>query len=105
MADIIPYRSQALARQQEHLVRDTQAIHRELARIRAEGAQLAFDTLTETTARIEAAAASGMSAARIAELVAEQKAYLFTMQRIANQGTAGLQAVLNSLPALPDNLR
>jgi uncharacterized radical SAM superfamily Fe-S cluster-containing enzyme len=102
MADIVRYHNQI---QIEHTVRLAQTAHQELSRIRAEGARLAIETLTDTTARIEAAAASGMSAARIAELVAEQKAYLFTMQRIANQGTAGLQAVLNSLPALPDNLR
>lgn len=105
MADLVPYQPQALARQQreqiEYIVLVIQATQRELGRIHTEGAKLAIDTLTYTTACIQNAARTGMNEAKVEALVEQQKAYLRTMQCLANQGSAGLQSVVSNLPALP----
>src|SRR5690242_1956645 len=100
MANLVPYQPQALARQHaeqvQSIVEVTQAAQRELSRIHTEGARLAIQTLTYTRERIQSAAANGMSAAKVASLVDQERDYLLTMQRIVNEGTAGLQAVVNN---------
>lgn len=105
MADLVRYQTQALARQQreqiDHIVQVTKAAQQELSHIHTEGARLAVDTLTYTRDRIQTAAAHGMSQEKVAALVEEQKEYLWTMQRIVGQGSAGLQSVVSNLPALP----
>ena len=99
MADIV------LAHQQrehiEQIVVITKSAQRQVGRIHSEGARLAIDTLTQTTERIQAAARNGMPEETVQALIEQQKEYLWTMQRIANQGVAGLQALVTSLPALP----
>lgn len=89
----------------EHIVQVTQSAQHELGRIHTEGAKMAIETLTITRERIQTAAANGMSEERVAALVEQQKEYLQTMQRIANQGAAGLQSVVSNLPALPGSSR
>lgn len=109
MADLVPYQTQALARQQseqiEHIVQVTQAAQRELGRIHTEGAKLAIDTLTYTRDRIQTAARNGMSQEKVVTLVEEQKAYLRTVEQIAGQGSAALTSIVHNLPALPDSNR
>lgn len=107
MADLVPYRSQELARRQveqiEYIVQVTQAAQRELGRIHDEGARLAIDTLTYTRERIQTAARNGMSEAKVEALVEQQKHYLAEMQEIAATGARELAGIVSNLPALPGN--
>src|SRR5438477_12037380 len=102
MADLVPYRTQTLARQQaeqiEYIVQVTQAAQRELGRIHTEGARMAIETLSYTRERIQTAARNGMSETKVHALVEQQKDYLRTMQRIANQGAIGLKSVVDNCP-------
>jgi hypothetical protein len=101
MADLTLYRSKEI----QHIVQVTHAAQREIGRVHSEGAKLAIETLTVTTQRIQAAARNGASEERVAALIAEQKEYLWEMQRIARHGAGELHRLVSNLPALTDSSR
>jgi len=107
MADLVPYRSQELARRQteriQSIVEVTQAAQRAVRHIHTEAAKLTFDTLAYTTERIEAAAQSGMSEAEVDALVEQQKQYWAEMREIAATGAHEIAGIVSHLPALPGN--
>jgi len=105
MADLVLSRTQALARQQrdqiQYIAEVVEVAQRELGRVHTAAATEATATLTYTRDCIQAAAQQGASEAEVTAWVEQQKEYLWTMQRIVNQGADGLRSVVNNLPALP----
>src|SRR5689334_23372834 len=104
MAELVHSRPQLARRQAEQIqsiVEVTQAAQREIGRVYTEGARMTVETLTDTTKCIQTAAENGAGEAKIAALIAQQKAYLAEMRYLADSGASEIAGIVRNLPALP----
>lgn len=95
MGDLVRYNAQQSGERIQRLTGLTEAAQREIGRIYAEGTEIATQTLTATSALIQAAATGGMSQAQVAQLREQQQQYLAEIQQLAANGAGAIAGVVS----------